>query len=195
MNRRVAFIVRQVTFLPPPPPPPPAPTSIIEDRFSVQLIKGGIVTVSVLEVLESATIEATVQIVDSVDKKVANFLVTTTGSGFGGGPTPIGGSLLLTPGPVVKFKTFRLLGAAGGTIDLHSFEGEVTVFIDVNGGAGPVCKGGSLNFSFDALESNGANHMPTVIPVPTGNGVCAPGISAGDVTVGRMTMVGSPSSF
>ena len=195
MNRRVGFIVRQVTFIPPPAPPPPAPTSIIEDRFSVQLIKGGIVTVGFLHALESATIEATVQIVDSVDKKVANFNVTTTGVGFGGGPTPIGGSLLLTKGPVVKFKTFRLLGPGAGTIDLHSFEGKVTVFIDINGGALTVTKGGALNFSFDALEANGANHMPTVIPVPTGSGVSAPGISAGDVTVGRMTMMGAPSSF
>lgn len=198
MNRRVVFIVRQVTFIPPPPPPPPAPTSIIEDRFSVQLIKGGIVTVSIPEIPgpESATVEATVQIVDSVDKKVANFNVTTTGLGFGGGPTPIGGSLLLNKGPVVPFKTFRLLGAGSRTIDLNSFEGKVTVFIDINGGAFNVTRGGTLNFSFDALEANGANHMPTVIPVPAGNGgLSAPGISAGDVTVGRMTMIGSPESF
>jgi hypothetical protein len=198
-NRRVVFIVRQVTFLPPPPEPPPPPRSIIEDRFSVRLVKGGTVTVGFLKVLESFTVIATLEISDAVEKKRALFNVSATGGGFGAGPTPIGGSITFDPGPEVKFKTFRLLGPGAPLINLKSFEGKVTVFVDFGGGVGPssTAKGGTLSFSFDALEAAGANTQPQVIRVPGGSSsLSAPFLGAGDVLpLGLMTMMGSPSDL
>jgi hypothetical protein len=54
-----------------------------------------------------------------------------------------------------------------------------------------------LSFSFDALESAGANTQPTVIRLSGGNeSLSAPSIAAGDVLpLGRMTMKGTPTSF
>jgi hypothetical protein len=195
-NRRVVFIVRQVTFLPPPPEPPPPPSSVIENRFSVKLVRAANLTVGALHALESFTLVATLEITDSVQKKKAEFVVTATGGGFGGGPTKVGGSLTFTPGPPVPFKTFRLLGPTAQNIDLGSFVGAVTVFVDGGGGVGPATQGGTLSFSFDALESAGANTQPRVIRLPGGNSVAAPGIAAGDVLpLGRMTMKGTPTNL
>ncbi|MFM0205609.1 hypothetical protein PQR53_38005 [Paraburkholderia fungorum] len=193
-NRRVVFIVRQVTFIPPPPEPPEPPRSVVEDRFSVQLLRTGSGTLTVSPGIESHTLAATVQIVDGLEKKAALFNVYATGVGVGGGPWPVGGSLTTGPGPVVNFKTFRLLGRGAPTISLKSFEGMVTVFVDIGGGLGPLTKGGTLSFSFDGLQSNGANTMPQVIRVPAGGNstVMAPGLSAGDVALGRISMVGAP---
>jgi hypothetical protein len=195
-NRRVVFIVREVTFLPPPPEPPPPPSSVIEDRFSVRLLQGAVVTVShpLVKGIESATLTATLQITDHIDKKRAEFVVLSTGAGFGAGPTAIGGSITFTPGPEVRFKTFRLLrGPGAATIDVKSFEGAVTVFIDFGAGIGPFSRGGTLSFSFDGLEANGANTQPTVIRVPGGtSSLSVPGIFAGDVMLGRMIMKGTP---
>jgi hypothetical protein len=189
-NRRVAFIIRQVTFLPPPTPPKPPDPSLVEDRWTVRLVKGGNVTVGALYVLESNTLIATLEITDKVEKKRAEFVVTATGGGFGGGPTKIGGSLTFTPGPSVGFKTFRLMKTQ---INLKSFEGRVTVFVGIGGGAGPVTRGGTLSFSFDALESSGANTQPSVVEVPGGDSLAAPAISAGDVLpLGVMKMKGNP---
>jgi outer membrane protein OmpA-like peptidoglycan-associated protein len=192
-NRRVVFIVRQVTFLPPPPEPPPPPTSVVEDRFSVQLIRAATLSGNPAKGIEVLLLKVTLEVVDRIDKKKARFDVTAFGGGFGGGPTPASGSITSTPGPVVNFKTFRLLGARGGIINLQSFEGKVTVFSGIGGGAGPAAKGGTLSFSFDALEEAGANTQPTIITVPGGDSAVVPGISLGDVTVGRMSMQGTPS--
>lgn len=192
-NRRVVFIVRQVTFIPPPPAPPAPPSSVVEDRFSVQLLRAGTITVSPSPGVESLTVAATLQIVDRMEKKAALFNVMATGGGFSFGPFKGGGSLTLNQGPVVNFKTFRLLGRGAPTINLKSFEGTVTVFVDGGGGAGPVTRGGALSFSFDGLEANGANTQPQVIRVPGGNSsLMTPGIAAGDVAVGRMQMIGTP---
>jgi hypothetical protein len=196
-NRRVVFITRQVTFVPPPPQPGPPPRSIIEDRFSVRLIKSGNVNVGFLHVLESLTVTATLEIIDTVGQKRALFNVLATGAGLGAGPTKIGGSITFDPGPEVKFKTFRLLGAGSARISVNSFVGRVTVFVGGGGGAGPVSKGGTLSFSFDALEAAGANTQPTVITVSGGsNSLSVPSIGAGDVLpLGRMTMIGSPTNL
>jgi hypothetical protein len=198
-NRRVVFIVKLVTFLPPPPEPKPPPTSVIEDRFSVRIVKGGSFTVGFLKALESFTLIVTLEVSDAVDKKRAQFSVFATGGGIGGGPTPIGGSLTFQPGPEVKFKTFRLLGPTRPRINLKSFEGGVTVFVDGGGGAGgsDTTKGGTLSFSFDALEAAGVNTQPQVIRVPGGNSsLSAPSIAAGDVLpIGRMTMIGEMSNL
>ena len=193
LNRRVDFIIRQVTFVPPPPEPPPPSRSIIEDRFSVRLLRAGNVTVGAQKVLESFTLVATLQITDSLEKKRAEFVVTATGGGFGAGPTPIGGSITFEPGQEVKFKTFRLLGPRAPRINLRSFEGAVTVFVDGGGGVGPVSKGGTLSFSFDALQAAGANTQPQLIRVTGGSSFAVPSIGAGDVLpLGRMTMKGEP---
>ena len=69
------------------------------------------------------------------------------------------------------------------------------MFVDVSGGAGPKNQGGTLNFSFDALESSGSNTQPTVIRLPGGTSNVIPGLSAGDVTMGNMSMKGSPTTF
>lgn len=202
-NRRIVFIMRQVTMIPPPPQPTPPPSSVIEDRYSVRLIKGGVVTVGmptakfVPVVPTSTTFIVTLEIKDNIDRKVASFNVSATGVGLGGGPTPIGGSVTFTAGPEVKFKTFRLLGRFSAAPKLDDFVGSVTVFMDTDVGLGPVSKGGTLSFSFDALESNGMNTNPTVIPVPGGSvSFSVPGFDLGAVApLGRMTMMGSPSSF
>jgi len=193
-NRRVVFIVRRATVIPPPPEPAPPPKSVVEDRFSVRLIKGGSVNVGVQHVLESLTVSVTLEITDSVEKKRANFNVLATGGGFGGGPGKIGGSMTLTPGPSVRFKTFRLLGPGAPAINLKSFEGKVTVFVDFGVGIGPKSRGGTLSFSFDALEAAGANTQPTIVTVPGGNSsLTTPTIAAGDVLpLGGMTMIGEP---
>jgi outer membrane protein OmpA-like peptidoglycan-associated protein len=203
MNRRVVFIVRQVTFIPPPPEPPPPPSSVVEDRYSVRLIRGGVVTVGMPTAKPvpitptSTTVTVTLEIKDHIDKKIAQFNVTATGAGLGGGPTPIGGSINFSPGPEVRFKTFRLLGRHRAPVKIENFEGSVTVFVDGGGGGGPVSRGGTLSFSFDALEANGMNTNPQVIRVPGGNSsLSAPGIDIGAVApLGRMTMIGRPSSF
>lgn len=193
-NRRVAFIFRQITFIPPLPTPPKPPSSVIEDRFSVRLLRAATLSVSRVLLIESFSVGADLQIIDHIDKKRAVFKVTATGIGLGAGPTRAGGSLTLTEGRFVKFKTFRLLGRGAPNIDLKSFEGRVTVFVDAGGGVGPAAKGATLSFSFDALEANGANTQPTVIRVPGGNSsVTTPGISAGAVAMGYMRMVGAPS--
>ena len=196
-NRRVVFIVRKVTVIPPPPEPAPPPSSVVENRFSVRLLRGGSVNVGAFHVLESLTISVTLEITDSVDKKRANFNVLATGGGFGAGPGKIGGSITVTPGPPVPFKTFRLLGPGAPSITLKSFEGKVTVFVDGGGGGGPVSKGGTLSFSFDALESAGANTQPTIVTVPGGNAsLTTPTIGAGDVLpLGAMSMIGEPVSL
>jgi hypothetical protein len=196
-NRRVVFIIRQVTFVPPPPQPGPPRRSIIEDRFSVRLIKSGNVNVGFLHVLESLTVSATLEIIDTVEKKRALFNVLATGAGLGAGPTKIGGSITFDPGPEVKFKTFRLLGTTSARISVNSFVGRVTVFVGGGGGVGPKSVGGTLSFSFDALEAAGANTQPTVITVSGGsNSLSVPSIGAGDVLpLGRMTMIGTPTDL
>lgn len=193
-NRRVVFIKRQVTFLPAPPEPPAPPSSVIEERFSVRLVKTGNLSVSFLHALESMTLTATLEITDLIDKKRANFVVLATGVGIAGGPTKLGGSITFAPGPPVKFKIFRLLGPGKPTINLKSFEGRVTVFVSFGAGVGPASNGGVLSFSFDALESSGANTQPTVITLPSGNGsLTVPSLSAGEILpLGGMTMNGQP---
>jgi hypothetical protein len=186
-----------VTFIPPPPEPKPPPGSIIEDRFSVRLVKSGTVTVGFLKALESFTLIATLEITDTVGKNKALFNVTATGGGFGGGPTPIGGSITFSPGPEVKFRTFRLLRTTAPPVNVNSFVGGITVFVGIGGGAGTVTKGGTLAFSFDALEAAGVNTQPTVITVSGGSsGLSAPSLGAGDVLpIGRMTMMGAPTNL
>ncbi|BDU16738.1 OmpA family protein [Lysobacter auxotrophicus] len=194
-NRRVVFIVRQVTFIPPPPKPPERPSSVIEDRFSVQLLRAATIGVSVATGVEVLTVAADLQIVDHMENKRAVFKVETMGGGFGIGPTKLGGSFNYKEGPPRKFRTFRLLGRGAPNIGLGSFDGKVTVFVDPGGGAGPKTAGASLSISFDALEANGANTQPSVIPIPGGNNatIATPGISFGHATHGYMRMVGTPA--
>ena len=198
-NRRVVFVLRQVTMIPPLPEPEPPPKSVIEDRFTARLVKSANLTVGALKVIESFTFTGTLEIVDKIDKKRANFNVLATGVGLGVGPTKIGGSIVFNPGSAVPFKTFRLLGAGAAKIDLNSFVGQVTVFVDGGGGAGPspTTKGGTLSFSFDALEAAGANTQPTIIRLSGGNdSLSAPSLSLGDVLpIGRMTMIGTPTDL
>jgi hypothetical protein len=198
-NRRVVLVLRQVTMQPPPAEPEPPPKSVIEDRFTARLTKSGNVTVGALKVIESFTLTATIEVVDKIDKKRASFNVLATGVGLGIGPTKIGGSIVFNPGQAVPFKTFRLFGTTAAKIDLNSFVGKVTVFVDGGGGAGPsaTTKGGTLSFSFDALEDAGANTQPTIIRLSGGNdSLSAPSFSAGDVLpIGRMTMIGSPTDI
>lgn len=194
-NRRVVFIVRQVTFIPPPPKPPERPSSAIEDRFSVQLLRAATVAVSVVQGVEVLTVAADLQVVDHMENKRAVFKVETMGGGFGVGPTRLGGSFNYKEGPPQKFRTFRLLGRGAPNIGLNSFAGKVTVFVDPGGGAGPKTAGASMSISFDALEANGANTQPSVVPIPGGNNatVAMPGISFGHATHGFMRMVGAPA--
>ncbi len=202
-NRRVVFIVRQVTMIPAPPAPPPPPSSVIENRYSVRLTKGSVVTVAmptakaVPLVPTSTTVFAQLEIKDNIDRKVASFAVNATGLGLGGGPTPIGGSITFDAGPEVNFKTFRLLGIFARTPKLEDFVGSVTVFMDADAGVGPMSKGGTLSFSFDALEASGMNTDPRIIRTPGGNNsLSVPGFDLGAVLpLGRLTMIGSPSSF
>jgi hypothetical protein len=178
-NRRVVFIINQVTFIPPPPEPAPHPTSIVEDRYSVRLIKGAVITVGmptpkpVPVVPESITVTATLEVTDHIDKKRAQFNVLATGAGFGGGPIPIGGSITNKPGPEVRFKTFRITSGRNRSdaVDLANFAGSVTVFMDAGTGVGPKSVGGTLSFSFDALEEHGFNTNPRVVKVPGGDSV------------------------
>jgi outer membrane protein OmpA-like peptidoglycan-associated protein len=199
-NRRVVFFVRQVTFIQPGPPPPPPPTSVIEDRFTVQLVKSATLTKTFSKVLEGIVLAATLEVVDTIDKKRATFNVFSGGVGASIGPPqlPASGQIVFSPGPVVKFKIFRLLGRNAAVISLNSFVGSVTVFI--NAGASPGGKqsaGGALTFSFDALEAAGVNTQPTLILVPSGSSsLSAPSVGGGDVLpLGRMTMVGAPSDL
>ena len=202
-NRRVVFFVQEVTFIQPGPPPPPPPTSVIEDRFTVQLVKSATVTktftpsLKVIDLgLEAIVLAATLEIVDTIDKKRATFNVFSGGVGASIGPPqlPAGGQIVFSPGPPVKFKIFRLLGRNAVVITLNSFVGAVTVFI--NAGASPGGKqsaGGAMSFSFDALEAAGVNTQPTLILVPSGSSsVSTPTVGGGDVLpLGRMTMVGT----
>ena len=192
LNRRVVFIVRQVTFIPRPDPSPPPP-SVIEDRFRVRLINAGVMTVSSKILVESVTVTGVVSISDIIDKKSAQFNFTTTGGGLGLGLTKLGGSVSLSSGGEVGFKIFRL---ARTMINLNSLDGLVTVFVDPSGSAGPVSIGGKLTFSFDALEDNGANTMPTLIAVPAGKSSFGGGsIDSPAVTIGRLTMMGTPADL
>ena len=91
-----------------------------------------------------------------------------TGGGFGAGPGKIwwiDHSNAWTSGAV---QNLSVTGAGAPSINLKSFEGKVTVFVDAGGGVGPASKG-ALSFSFDALESAGANTQPTIVTVPGGN--------------------------
>jgi hypothetical protein len=196
-NRRVVFVVRQVTFIPAPPEPPAPPRSIIEDRFSAQLIRSATFSGSPTTGVEGLIVKASIEIVDKIDRKRALFDVTAVGGGFSVGPFKGGGSVTLGAGPVKDFKTFRLLGAGAGNISLKSFEGAVTVFVDISAGVATKTKGGTLRFVFDGLQANGANTQPTIIELPGADDSSAqvPGISFGDVTVGTMKMSGTPSSL
>jgi outer membrane protein OmpA-like peptidoglycan-associated protein len=201
-NRRVVFVIRQVTFLPIPPEPPPSPSSVVEDRFSVRMIKGLIVTIgmptskAVPLTPTSVTVTVTLEIKDHIIKQVAQFNVLGTGVGFGGGPIPVGGSLSLSPGNEVRFKTFRLLGKFAKPPSLVDFDGTCTVFMDGGTGVATKSVGGALSYSFDALEKSGLNTMPTVINVPGGASVSLPGVDLGAVMpLARITIIGSPSSF
>jgi hypothetical protein len=92
----------------------------------------------------------------------------------------------------VKFKIFRLLGRNAATINLNSFEGRLTVFVDPGASPGGVqSRGGTLSFSFDALEAAGVNTQPTVIRVPSGDSsLSAPSAGAGDVLpLGNIGMI------
>lgn len=206
-NRRVVFFVRQVTFIQPGPPPPPPPTSVIEDRFTVQLVKSATVTKTItpsLKVIdfgiEGIVLAVTLEIVDTIDKKRATFNVFSAGVGVSIGPPQLlaGGQIVFSPGPPVKFKIFRLLGRNAVVINLNSFVGFVTVFI--NAGASPGGRqsaGGALTFSFDALEAAGVNTQPTLILVPSGSSsLSTPSVGGGDILpLARMTMIGTPSDL
>jgi len=196
LNRRVVFYIRQVTFIPPPPAPTPPPSSVIEDRYSVQLIKGAVLTVTLADAIESVSALVTLRITDHIEKKTADFVATATGVGVGGGPFPLGGSINFDPGPEVFFKTFRFTDSRSD-VDLSSFVGPVTIFSDANTGIGPLSAGGTLSFVFDALPDHGINTQPQVIRVPSGSSsFSVPGASAPEaLPIGRLTMKGSPSSF
>lgn len=192
LNRRVVFIVREVTFIPRPDPLPPPP-SVVEDRFRVRLINAGVITVGITVGTESVTVTGTISITDIIDKKSAQFNFTATGGGLGLGLTKLGGSVSLSSGDEVGFKIFRLASTA---ISLSSIEGLVTVFVDPSGSAGPVSAGGKLTFSFDALEDNGANTMPQLIAVPAGkSSFSGASIDSPAVTIGRLTMMGTPANL
>jgi hypothetical protein len=57
----------------------------------------------------------------------------------------------------VKFKISACSDGNAAIINLNSFEGAMTVFIDPGASPGPVSSGGTLSFSFDALEAAGVN--------------------------------------
>jgi hypothetical protein len=200
-NRRVVFILREVTMIPRPPPRPEPPSSVIENRYTVRLITGAVASVEAPLPTQFpkpglAMVTVTLQIKDLIDRKAALFNVAATGVGLGAGPFPAGGTLMLNAGPEVPFRIFRLLGRSGSPPDLRNFAGSVTVFQDFGAGIGPLSKGGTLSFSFDALERSGVNHVPTVIPVPSGNfSLSVPGIDTAAMPVGIMTMIGQPISF
>ena len=188
-NRRVVIIVRQVTFIPPPPPPPPPPSSIIEDRFTVQLVRSGVVCVGDFGV-ESTTVIATLAIRDKIDHKKAEFSVHATGGGFGGGPIPVSGTVTTDAGAEVPFKTFR---RTRDVVDLKAFAGMVTIFVNGGVSLGPVSKGGALSISFDGLQSNGANTMPSIVPLPGGSSnFSGASIDFGSVAVGALSIKGDP---
>lgn len=199
LNRRVVFVVREVTFLPPAPRPPETPTSVVEDRFKAQLIRAALVTKSVVSggpfSVDGVVLNATVDVTDKIDHRKARFAVFSGGLGVSASPIPAGASLTFTPGREVDFQVFRLLGRLRTAISLDSFVGGVTVMVDPGGGAGgaSTTRGGGLNFSFDALELAGCNHMPGIIALPGGSvSASTPGFSAPIVLpVGRMTMIGS----
>ena len=196
-NRRVVFFVREVTFIPSPPEAPPAPTSVVEERFSVQLVSSANITIGFSKVLESFTLTAQLEIVDLIDKKRARFRAFSTGVGVSFGPTKAGGQVVFSPGPPIKFKIFRLLGRNRADISLKSFEGAVTIFVNPGASPGPVSSGGALSFSFDALESAGVNTQPQVIVVPSGDSsISVPSAGGGDVLpLGQMIMIGSPTNL
>lgn len=196
-NRRVVFFVRQVTFVPAPPEPPPAPTSVIEERFSVRLVSSANITVGFSKLLESNSLTAQLEIIDLIDKKRAMFRVFSTGVGVSFGATKAGGQVVFSAGPAKKFKIFRLVGRNSANINLNSFEGAVTIFVDAGASPGPTSTGGTLSFSFDALERSGVNTQPQVIAVPSGDSsLSIPGFSGGDVLpLGTMVMIGTPTSL
>ena len=198
-NQRIVIIIRLVTFIPPLPQAKPPPSSVVEERFAARLMRSTTVSIGIpgTHVIESVSLTATIEITDKIDKKMATFNVTATGGGFGGGPTPAGGSANKTPGALVDFSIFRLMGKNRAFIDLKSFVGGVTVFVDFGGGAGSVNRGGTLSFSFDALESAGVNTQPQVIRLPSGDGgVSVPSITGLTVMpLGRMTMLGAPTAL
>ena len=196
-NRRVVFFVREVTFIPAPPEPPPAPTSVIEERFSVRLVSSANLSIGFAKVLESFSLTAQLEIVDLIDKKRAMFRAFSTGVGVSFGPTKAGGQVTFSAGPAVKFKIFRLLGRNRADISLKSFEGDVTIFVNAGASPGPVSSGGALSFSFDALERAGVNTQPQVILVPSGDSsISIPSAGGGDILpLGGMTMIGSPTNL
>ncbi len=196
-NRRVVFIIREVTFIPPPPEPKPPARSVIEERFSVRLIRSAVLSVSPATGVESTSVNAILEINDLIEKKRARFQVFATGGGFSLGPTKVGGSLNFNEGPEVKFKIFRLLGGTAPIINLKSFEGAVTIFMDPGVTTHEGSEGGTLSFSFDALEANGVNTQPQVIRVSGGKtSLSTPGISGSSVLpLGGMKMQGSPVDF
>jgi len=202
-NRRVVFIARKVTFVPRPPVAPPSPSSTIEDRFAVRLINAGNLTVTIGRVAQSFNLSAVLEITDKVEKKKARFDVLATGGGLASSPTKLGGSIISSPGAFVPFKTFRLLSGPGARgvaplINLKSFEGGVTVFVDPSSSKGGTqSDGGTLSFSFDALEAAGANTLPPIVRVPSGNdSVNTPGVGSPQVLpVGVMRMAGEPSTL
>lgn len=202
-NRRVVFIVRQVTFLPPAPTQPEKPTSVVEERFKAQLIKSALITKSIVSggpfSVDGVVLTATIDITDKIDRKTARFSVLAGGAGVSASPIPAGASLTFNKGAEVDFKIFRLLGRLAAQISLNSFVGGVTVMVDPSGGVGPAAtsRRGTLNFSFDALEAAGVNHIPGVIPLPGGNSsLGSPGFSAPIVLpLGRMSMTGSIQGF
>lgn len=202
-NRRVVFIARQATLVPPPREAPPSPSSTIEDRFEVRLVNAGNFTVTIGAVAQSFSLSGVLEITDKVEKKKARFDVLATGGGVASSPTKLGGSVTFAPGPLVPFKTFRLLSGPGGRgvaplINLNSFEGDVTVFVDASASKGGTqSDGGTLSFSFDALAKAGANTIPSIVRIPSGNGsVNTPGASSPQVLpFGLMRMAGAPSKL
>lgn len=202
-NRRGVFIAKKVTLVPRPPVAPPSPSSAIEDRFAVRLVNAGNLTVTIGLVAQSFNLSAVLEVTDKVEKKKARFDVLATGGGLASSPTRFGGSVTFAPGPFVPFKTFRLLSGPGARgvaslINLKSFEGGVTVFVDASASKGGTqSDGGTLSFSFDALEAAGANTLPPIVRVPSGNGsLNTPGGASPQVLpAGLMRMAGAPSNL
>ena len=203
-NRRVVFYLHQVTFIPPPAPPPEPAKSVIESRYKVRLLSSLIASAGVpmaKDFVPSPTgyvLQAQLEITDEIDRRKASFSVKALGGGLSMGATPVSGSITVDAGAPVGFKTFRLLGRQGASVKLSNFEGRVTIFMDTSAtsGGGTLRAGqsfgGTLNFSFDALEANGMNTQPSVVRVPGGKwNVGVDGIDIGTVFIGTMSMDGS----